>query len=192
VRKNFHLLLILLIGLAACAEKIQTPVEPDATEPAISTMTPSFTPTFTMPVASVTFTSTETPSETPTTPSEPTISFTPRPTKEETPLPTSDQPGIYIYGSVSLPVGTGLAGVPIYYAFASYYPGNFLATTDQNGNYSSFVALAGDETVRVWAELSGYEFKPGKSPTLWFEGEYAWRHYGGYERVKLEFVATGK
>lgn len=113
------------------------------------------------------------------------------PTPYRTRPPTSNQPGVFIHGTVTLPNGIGLPGVPIYYAFSAY-PGNSITNTNENGEYSAFIGLAADELVRVWAESPDYTFKPGGGATTWFDHEFAWRHYSGYERVKLSFIAIGK
>jgi hypothetical protein len=120
-----------------------------------------------------------TPTVTPTVTS--TATHTPRP-PTDTPSPTL-RPGLVIQGYVRLNVagGPGLANVKIYRGFASY-PGDLVAITDQDGYYETeFVSIPGDETVTVWAELAGYSFSPA---------QHSWRHYYGYELVRLDFVAN--
>ena len=100
----------------------------------------------------------------------------------------SDQPGLVIRGYVQLADGSGVPGVKIYRAFASY-SGDVAATTDQAGNYQSdFTPIPGDEMVRVWAELPGYTFDPA-GKTNWMQGAYFWRHYHSFENRVLNFVA---
>jgi hypothetical protein len=100
----------------------------------------------------------------------------------------SDQPGLVIRGYVQLANGSGVPGVEIYRAFASY-SGDVVATTDQAGNYQSdFKPIPGDEMVRVWAELPGYTFEPA-GKVDWLQGAYFWRHYHSFENRVLNFVA---
>jgi hypothetical protein len=61
------------------------------------------------------------------------------------------------------------------------YPGEAVATTDQDGHYQAeYVSIPGDEMVGVWPELEGYSFEPKL---------YYWRHYHGHEVRSLDFVA---
>jgi uncharacterized repeat protein (TIGR01451 family) len=95
---------------------------------------------------------------------------------------TKPTPGLIIQGHVwrNYEGGPGLANVAIYRSFAGY-PGQMVATTDQDGYYQSgFVYIPGDETVTVWAELEGYTFRPAT---------YYWRHYYGHEVATRDFVA---
>jgi hypothetical protein len=106
-----------------------------------------------------------------------TPTYTPTPTSS--PTSVSPQPGLVIKGYVRLADGTALTNVKIYRAFAAY-PGVVVATTDQTGYYQSdFQPIPGDETVRVWAELSEYTIIP----------LHMWRHYYGYEVKTLDFNA---
>jgi hypothetical protein len=122
------------------------------------------------------------------------------PAPTATPLPTitlgaatltpivSDQPGLVIRGYVQLADGSGVPGVKVYRAFASY-SGDVVTTTDQAGNYQSdFKSIPDDEMVRVWAELPGYTFEPA-GKVDWVQGAYFWRHYHGFENRVLNFVA---
>ena len=103
--------------------------------------------------------------------------------------PPTVQPGLIIRGTVRREDGTGLPNVSIYRAFAGY-SGVVVATTGPDGSYASaFQYIPGDETVRVWAEASGYVFLPA-SDTWWEDGEYTWRHYYGREDHTLDFVAS--
>lgn len=110
----------------------------------------------------------------------------PTPTSTAQPTPTSTaQPeaGLVVQGHVWLNAeeGVGLPDVKIYRRYASY-PGELVATTDQDGYYQSdFAPIPGDEMVTVWAELEGYTFEPK---------QYYWRHYYGYESETLNFVAV--
>ena len=115
--------------------------------------------------------------------------FTPTPTPEPTDEPTGESPGVALRGSVTSPDGAGITGVQIFYAFSAY-PGNLLATTDSQGSYDGFIFIPSDETIRVWAQLSGYSFKPGEGSKSWMGGEFSWRHYAGFENVRLGFVGT--
>ena len=75
----------------------------------------------------------------------------------------------------------GLANVTIYRSFAGY-PGVAVAVSDQEGRYESpFLAIPGDETVTVWAQLGGATFEPV---------QYNWRHYFGYKTYRLDFKAS--
>ena len=100
-----------------------------------------------------------------------------------TPTPTT-VPGLKVRGHVRLgnAAGPGLAGVAIHLFYASYFPGEVIATTDAKGYYeSSFRAIPGDEMVTVWAEGAGYAFEPP---------QHTWRHYYGYEEAIRDFVAV--
>jgi hypothetical protein len=115
--------------------------------------------------------------------------LTPKPTEEETIPPTGEQPGVQLNGRVASPSGEGIEGVQIYYAFAAY-SGNLFDTTDAQGQYEGFIYIPHDETVRVWAEIAGYDLKPGSGNKSWLNGEFAWRNYGNYEFVELNFIGT--
>ena len=98
---------------------------------------------------------------------------------QPTPLPT---PGLMLSGHVYLNEDSagGLGGVAIYRAYSSY-SGDRVATTRADGCYQAeFAYIPGDEMVRVWAEIEGHTFDPE---------QYQWRHYGGYEELRLDFVA---
>ncbi len=100
-----------------------------------------------------------------------------------TPTPTT-VPGLMVRGHVRLggAGGPGLAGVAIHLFYASYAPGDIVATTDANGYYESpFRPIPGDEMVTVWAEQAGYAFEPP---------QHTWRHYYGYEEAIRDFVAA--
>jgi hypothetical protein len=89
-------------------------------------------------------------------------------------------PGILIKGRTTLIDGGGLPEVLIYVAVATG-EGGVVTTTDQDGFYQYDLVLGTHiETVRVWAERSGYTFDP---PIYWL------MHYGGYQVVALDFVA---
>ena len=94
-------------------------------------------------------------------------------------------PGLVIHGRVwqSTTGGEGLSNVKIYLSFVTPYFGNVVAITDSNGFYKSdFIYMPGEEYVRVWAELEGYNFEPEY---------YSWRHYYGYSERSLYFWAIG-
>lgn len=99
------------------------------------------------------------------------------------PAVTADPtPGLVIYGHVLDGAGSGFGNVSIYRAYASYYPGVVIATTDPSGYYeSNYYYIPGDEMVAVWAEGSGMSFDPEY---------YRWRHYYGYERRECDFVVN--
>jgi len=101
-----------------------------------------------------------------------------------TPTPTvTATPGLTVRGHVRLnsPTGPGLADVAIHLFFASYYPGDVVATTNLDGYYETpFFYIPHDEMVTVWPERSGYSFDP--------EHHY-WRHYGGVDYAVRDFVA---
>jgi hypothetical protein len=107
------------------------------------------------------------------------------PTVEGTP-----QPGLQIWGWVRLDAqdaGSGLAGVQIFRAYASY-PGEVAATSAADGSYQSpFYGIPGDEMVRVWAELPGYVIEPEWEGCD--QGVCSWRHYYGTEIREFNFVA---
>lgn len=89
-------------------------------------------------------------------------------------------PGLLINGHVTLVDGSGLADVSIYRSYSAY-PGELVATTDQDGFYQSdFAYIPGDENISIWAEREGYFFDPNI---------YYWRHYIGYEVRTLNFTA---
>lgn len=117
---------------------------------------------------------------------------TPTPTapgRGVTPEAITPQPGLLIKGYVRLADGSGVANVRIYRAFSAY-PGNVVATTDAEGYYESgFQYIPGDEMVRVWAELEGYDFELEDEALSWEPGLYYWRHYYGPESATLNFVA---
>ncbi len=182
--------ILILLFISACSTGvINITASPPPTAHTSPTPTETSTQTLIPPTAviSPTFTSTNTPAIEPTESSPTSISTQ---ILDETPLPTFDQPGVYVYGKVTLPDGTPLAGASIYYAFSAY-PGNFLTSTSENGTYNGFIYIPSDETIRIWVEAEGYEIKPQSGNAIWLDHEFAWRHYKGSEGVKLEFVATG-
>jgi hypothetical protein len=179
--------IIIIIILGAC----QSPTPIDKINPATGTelTPPSSTPIPTLTISpSPTATRTKVP---------PTLTFTPickcaatpSLTAEPTRYPTSESPGVLVRGYVTLPDKTGVSGVLIYSAFAAY-EGGMIAITDDNGYYEAFIFIPGDETVRIWAEAPGYSVKPGKGYRGWYNGEFFWRHYAGYELVELSFIVT--
>lgn len=89
-----------------------------------------------------------------------------------------------------MPNGTGVEGVAIYYALSSYPGGNLLAYTNQQGSYSGLISIPHTETVRVWAEAAGMGFKPGPADKPWYNGEFGWVFYGGFEYVRLSFIVS--
>lgn len=112
----------------------------------------------------------------------------PTPSLPPLPAPTgTPQPGLLLRGYVLAPDGKGIPGAKIYRAFASY-PGVVVATSGASGYYAAdFQNIPGDEMVTVWAELPGYTLEalnPGCA-----QGKCYWRHYYGYERAALYFVA---
>ena len=167
----------------ATPARTSTPTVPP-TSTHTSTLTASPTATFTLTPTNTstrtftpTATDTSTPSLTPTATTTFTATFTPSPTATPTP-----QPGLIFSGHVRLnsDSGPGIPGVAIYRRFASY-PAALVATTDSQGFYQApFVAIPGDETVIVYAQLAGYNFEPA---------QYYWRHYYGREERTLNFVA---
>ncbi len=95
------------------------------------------------------------------------------------PTSTSERaPGLIVHGSVQNGSGAGVENVQIYRSYSAY-PGEVIATTDANGNYSSaFYPIPGDEMVSVWAEKAGAAFSPANC---------SWRHYYGYEEKECNF-----
>jgi hypothetical protein len=176
----------LAMTLAACNPAMAGAVSPTVTKFSTDVMTgaPLATPTLAPSQETETHTVTITPTKTIT----PTFIPTDTPTVTLTPTQPS-QPGLMIRGHVHLEDGSGLPNVNIYRGFA-VYPGELAATTDANGYYeSSFQFIPGDEIVRVWAELEGYQFELEDSTWTWEQGHYAWRHYHGYEERTLNFLA---
>ena len=179
--------LLLSIMLGACQPTAATSTATPVTE----TTPPTFTP---IPPPTLTITPSPTATQTAILPSPtltPICNCTPAPstTSEPTKYPTGEAPGVMVQGRVTLPNGTGANGISIYSAFAAY-PGELIATTDQNGYYEAFIYIPGDETVRVWAKAPGYTVKPGQGFRGWYDGEFFWRHYAGYEVVRLSFIIT--
>jgi hypothetical protein len=107
---------------------------------------------------------------------------------ETLPTPEPDgKDGLVVYGCVLGADGVGVAEVKIFRAYASY-SGVQVAVSGPDGAYQTkFMPIPGDEMVRVWAELEGKTFGPG-SKRVWLDGVYYWRHYGGYEFTRLDFV----
>jgi hypothetical protein len=189
-RPLFILLLILALTLLACGT-FSLPEKLHETTTVISSPQPK------NPDSSATFTSSPlppTPRATAARPDEPvTGTITPiTGYPSQCPKSTISQKdaGLVIQGFVYLPDGTGLAGVKIFKAYASY-SGDWIATTDDKGCYhSDFFPIPGDEMVRVWAELPGYTFAMANSQISWDSTLYAWRHYHGFEESILNFIAS--
>jgi hypothetical protein len=117
------------------------------------------------------------------------VSTLPAPSCAETqPTPEPDgKDGLVVYGCVFGADRVGVAGVKIFRAYANY-PGEQVAVSGPDGSFQAeFMPIPGDEMVRVWAELEGKTFGPG-SQIVWLDGGYYWRHYGGYEFTRLDFV----
>jgi hypothetical protein len=107
----------------------------------------------------------------------------------ETTVLTTPSPGLEIEGIVTMQDGTPLSNVRIMRSFAAY-DGVQIATTDKNGFYKSlFVEIPGDEMVTVWAEIDGYEFSHSINGYTFDSNSYFWRHYYGYEYIKINFIA---
>jgi Ig-like domain from next to BRCA1 gene len=98
------------------------------------------------------------------------------------PSPTPPPPtttGLNLQGTVRLN-GSGLGGVRIYRSYAGY-SGVLVATSAADGTYKAdFMPIPGDETVTVWAELTGYKFDPVS---------VNWRHYHSVENKVQDFTA---
>ena len=111
--------------------------------------------------------------------------FFPIPTQAPTCTPTAtlEPATLNISGHVrnGSETGPGLAGVTIYRSIASY-PAVAVATTDANGYYEvpPFDSQGHQETVSLWADLTGYTFEPT---------QYNWIYYGYGSTVVRDFVA---
>jgi len=179
-----YALFILVLTLTAC----QSSFSISTSTPIADTETPSSTP---IPVT-LTITQTLTQTFTPPPPTW-TVELTLTPTLTSTPKPTRPTdgpgPGLIVHGNVKLADGTAVQGVNIYLAFSAY-GGTIAATTNSSGYYSTdYIYIPGDETVRVWADLAGYSFKPADGSAVWTGTEFYWRHYSGYEVKNLDFTA---
>jgi len=120
------------------------------------------------------------------------LSLTLTPASKPTQPTKNPGPGLIVRGTVKLADGTPVEGVNIYVAFASY-GGNIEAVTNSSGYYSSdYIYIPGDETIRVWAEAVGYNFKPADGSAVWTGTEFYWRHYFGFEDRSLDFTAMSE
>ena len=187
--------LVLLLGvlLQACSSSSTPPAIQEITSTAVVTTSAAETDTS---IPSLGLIRSPTLTETPVRPTKTFTPFcdcttTPSPTIAATWQPTGESPGVRISGTVNTPNGEGLEGVKIYYAFSAY-PGVELATTNSDGYFEGFISIPSDESLRVWAEYPGYSFKPGSGNKTWLDGEFAWRHYSGYENTSLDFTGTAE
>jgi hypothetical protein len=193
MKPSCFLVLLLGVFLQACTSSTTPPAIQIFTSTAVVMTSPSETYTL---IPSPTLTENPPLTETPASPTT-TLTFVrdwtaiPSSTIAATWQPTGESPGVRISGTVETPSGAGLEGVKIYYAFSAY-PEAGLSTTNSDGYYEGFIYIPSDETLRVWAEYPGYSFKPGSGNKTWLNGEFAWRHYSGYENTRLNFTGTSE